>query len=161
MHLVVLMAHSGQMRLMDRVIWEDLLTGNYPYHLVHQLELMGMEWWCWIWLVSSLFIFNDYITDEDFVVPINYLVANLKDGEITLCARKPQRCSCTDSTTSKKHPYFPRFNLHPYKPHTHSELISPPWPNPNTSEECEVVKSYKQVFLLPFIPVFKYLVYFT
>ena len=32
---------------------------------------------------------------------------------------------CVVSTTSKKHPYFPCFNLHPYKPHTHSELISP------------------------------------
>ena len=72
------------------------------------------------------YLFNNYITDEDFVVPINYPVANLEEGEITLCTRKPQRCSRIDCTTSKKHPYFPCFNLHPYKPHTHSELIFPP-----------------------------------
>ena len=59
------------------------------------------------------YLFNDYITDEDFVVPINYLVTNLEEGEITLCARKPKSCSHADCTTSKKHPYFPHFNLHP------------------------------------------------
>ena len=72
------------------------------------------------------YLFNDYITDEDFVVPINYPVANLEEHKITLCARKPQTCSRADCTTSKKHPYFLRFNLHPYKPHTRSELIFPP-----------------------------------
>lgn len=49
-------------------------------------------------------------------------------------AGKPKGCGRADccqlpgssSSSTKKHPYFPRFNLRPYKPHARSELIFPP-----------------------------------
>ena len=104
-------------------------------------------------------LFNDFIVDEDFVVPINYAAANLEEGEITSCAstdRKPKGCGRADccqlqstTTTPKKHPYFPRFNLRPYKPHARSELIFPPALSKHTYKPLTFGSSSERMWFRP------------